>query len=114
MVKGRELSSVNVCRFCGSHSPEIPSRTCAHGETASVQGDARQAAARLWIAMQSVETHRAAFGTALDLGIKAGSATIDTCPRVQSPGSNVVFLRDRDVVTGELRTVLARSGRRSR
>lgn len=98
MVNGRNLAPVNVCFFCGSHTPEKPSPNCAHGKTAQVQGDARQAAARFLIAVQNMETHRAAFGTALDLAIKAGSATVDTCPRVQSPGSNVVFLQDRDVV----------------
>lgn len=106
MVNGRNLSSVNVCFYCGSHTPEKPAPNCAHGKTAQVQGDARQAAARFWIAVQAVETHRAAFGTALNLAIKDGSATVDECPRVQSPGSNVAFLKDREIVVrDEMRPV---------
>ena len=96
--RARNQGSVNVCTFCGSSSPDRPDSYCAHGRTAIVQGDARQAAARLWIAVQALEAHRAAFGVALDLAVKAGAASVNSCPHVESPGSNVVFLHDRDVV----------------
>jgi hypothetical protein len=97
-VPVRTQSPVNVCTFCGSTSPETPEPKCAHGRTALVQGNARKVAAGLWLALQSVDAHRAAFAVALDAEIKAGTASVDLCPRVQSPGSNVVFLQNRDVV----------------
>ena len=99
-VKGSP--SVNVCVFCGSHSPETPAPRCAHGRVATVHGlDARQAAAKLWIAFQALEAHRLAFATALDAELRDGRATVDHCPRVTYQGENVVFLHGRDVILGD-------------
>lgn len=106
MSRKQTLVSVNVCVFCGSRNPETPTPSCAHGKTAQVQGEAAQLAARLWLALQAAESLRAEFKTAKDLAVKAGTATEDTCPRVLSPGSNVSFLQDREIVVrDELRPV---------
>lgn len=105
MSTSRNKGSVNVCVFCGSQNPEIPSPLCAHGKTARVTGDALQVAARLWIASQAVEAHRAAFGAALDLAVKTGAASVDECPPVRACG-NVRFTKDREIVVrDELRPV---------
>ena len=98
MVPGSKSVGVNVCCYCGSTSPEDPEPYCAHGRTAKVQGEARQAAARLYIANQAVEAHRRAFAEALADDVKAGRAKVDTLPLVRSPGENVVFLQDRGVL----------------
>lgn len=101
-VRARNEGPVKICTFCGSTSPETPAPACAHGRVAEVRGDARQAAARLWIAIQALEAHRAAFEAALYAEIKAGSATVDSCPPVRCQESNVAFLHGREVQAGDL------------
>jgi len=98
MVPGSKSEGVNVCCYCGSIRPEDPEPYCAHGRTARVQGDARKAAARLWIANQALLAHRKAFESALADDVKAGRAKVDTLPLVRSPGDNVCFLQDRGVL----------------
>lgn len=105
MVKVRALGPVNVCVFCGTDRPEIPSPSCAHGETAKVEGFARQAAARLFLDRQRVESSRIAFATALEAELRAGRATVDPCPPVRYQGSNVAFLQDREIRSDELQPV---------
>jgi len=95
MARNGATGSVNVCVFCGSQTPEFPVPTCAHGKTARVQGDAARAAARLWLVLQSVESHRADLQNEIDREIKAGTATVDSCPPVR-PAGNVHFI-GRDV-----------------
>lgn len=104
MARNGATGPVNVCVFCGSQTPEIPAPTCAHGRTARVQGDAARAAARLWLVLQSVESHRAELQSEIDREIKAGTALIDESPPVRSCG-NVHFMGREIVVRDELRPV---------
>ena len=98
MVPGSKSVGVNVCCYCGSIRPEDPEPYCAHGRTAKVQGEARQAAAQLWIAFQAVDARRMAFAEALAEDVKAGRVKVEEFPLVRSPGENVVFLQDRGVL----------------
>ena len=93
----KQVTSINICVFCGSQKPENLAPNCAHGKTARVQGDAARAAARLWLVLQSVESHRADLHNELERAEKAGLATSDSCPPVR-PHGNVVFLQDREIV----------------
>ncbi len=97
MARNGESASVNICVFCGTQTPEMLTRDCAHGKTARVRGDAARAAARLWLVLQSVESHRADLHNELERAEKAGLATSDSCPPVR-PHGNVVFLQDREIV----------------
>lgn len=107
MVRKGASAPVNVCVICGTQTPEILAPDCAHGKTARVQGDAARAAARLWLLMQTVESHRADLQKELERAVKAGLATTDSCPPVRSPGENVFLLQqDREIVgRDELRPV---------
>lgn len=99
-VRVKGTGSVRFCTFCGSMSPDRPGPNCAHGRTAVASGESVRVAARLWLALQSVDGYRRELATVLDAEIRSGLATVDPCPPVRCTG-NVVFLQDREVHSEE-------------
>jgi hypothetical protein len=90
--------AIRVCIYCGSPRPEELLPQCAHGIVATVRGNERRAAARLFVDFQTMHASRAAFITKLGLAVEKGTATIDHAPAFDHAGDNVVPLHDRDVL----------------
>lgn len=95
--------AMRVCIYCGSPRPEELLTQCAHGIVATVRGNERRAAARLFVDFQAMHAARAAFITKLEAAVENGKATIDHTPAFDDAGDNVVPLHDRAIL-------LARSG----
>jgi hypothetical protein len=93
-----DAESVRVCIFCGSPRPEELLPQCAHGIVATVRGNERRVAARLFVAFQAVHAQRAAMVTTLDLAVAKGTATVDHAPEFESAGNNVIPMHDRGVL----------------
>lgn len=104
MARKGASEPVTVCVFCGTLRPENPSPECAHGKTARVQGEAAKAAARLWLALQTIRSYRADLTDEIEREVKAGTGSTDTSPPVRHC-TNVRFMRRRKVWVDQLRPV---------
>jgi hypothetical protein len=102
-MKRDDDPAIRVCIYCGSPRPEELLPQCAHGIVATVRGNERRAAARLFVDFQTMHASRAAFIERLDEAVANGMATIDHAPAFDDVGDNVVPMHDRVVM-------VARSG----
>lgn len=99
---------ITACVFCGSLEPEIPQQYCAHGATAMLSHpNAHKVAERLNNAMRSAELLRETLRMHARAEVGRGtSGPFNDRPPAVLPGENVVFLRDRPLLTDDQGTPL--------
>jgi hypothetical protein len=97
-MKHDDDHAIRVCIFCGSPKPEELLAQCAHGIVATVRGNERRVAARLFVAFQGLHAQRAAMISTLDQAVAKGTAKVDHAPAFDDAGDNVIPFHDRYII----------------